>query len=477
MAKITLALSSGQVSAILTVIEFICATLAVILLPFFISKLTNYSRNTDQKINFRHNTRARLWIEIVAFLLAVWFTVCVTIVESGLQEESFQSSESQFSSKWLAMDDKISRDSSVTIEYKLRADRFSIHAARISNCLEGIKTISFVITSLPNCYPLKTTHSKQVFQRANFQITTSGPGASKDEPSSMFFPYSTSNFTMNNLSNEQCTKKNITIPSKVSSIPFNFVPGANWLLRFSSFGFPVNPWIMAQITHENVCRMFNPLSMNSSKIVSTTIRTCNSTNLDGEQFYNHTCLHSRLSKIQNGVQTIQFTDVGSVIRHSDGTGTACLNATVEYDILVTHSHLFPYNFRVVKGHCERVVAQLGAMAMVYSSSVEWTANKSNALSHMTQQQIFHAYIVSLVRNDFFYYDFLGRTSKESIPFSKTERRTVIEVGTAFWLLAFILTLCLLVILGSTIVFFVLPNKHRTFQSIADFFELLLIGRK
>lgn len=464
MYNIHIALPVGQVSALLGATEFIITTLTIYSLPILTGRVFNlWKRFIDDTIIFdgssKNFLKRQIGIDLTGLFIAVWFTICIVLVESRLETHNFISSKTYNSTRWVRMKGDVgSNFGFISTPHNLELDNDAIEASMIIPCDFGIESISFGLHDAiagentnyvyPNCverYQNNTGIPKDKLKMKYPQIYLERVYNHSQSLYNQFYiplrllswatfvPYPGGSINLNNsaaVDMQLYEDKNI---STLVSGYHTFLSAHEW-----DFG-DINIRMLGNILYQKLGEHYKPFVSeieshlitdcifdvrNSTKTVDSTNVTHLVSRLDTD------CIERNLIGTEH-LATVSFANVAVAMSLSekDNQGIVCTNAAIEQQYLILPSDLFiekernksillPFSTQVNSGKCEEVYNTLGLFSMIYSSYAEWSSN-FNQHDHLTRHQRLHAYMMAFARYYFPYREILPERN-ESISFHISE---------------------------------------------------------
>lgn len=487
MNQLSVSLTVGQVSAILTSLEFIIGGLALLQLPRLVSKILFLRRKSNGGLISQDSLRqVRIFIQFLGFFITVLLTICITLVEFNLERKQIFSSKLYSTTRWIDFLNNPTNLSADTPDIMFtEVGQLSIDAVRQINCSKGINSIAFGVPDdsngdespyiYPECIPKADVESSKQdlyfehrFHRSKIDIQIGPAGgelvsgymtALNDNSSwitiipesSNNFSFKHSNFVSPNLS--ICAQKNITLAEQ------HGFAGPCGHYRFGSTS--ANRTLDIRDTSTNkinramiqkVCELHTPTTSNSANISMHNVTNClHDRKRKEDNRYKFkldiNCIRRKIRrKLPNLAKTVNFSGVTVVASSGiDIKGTVCTNATVELNYAILPDLFFlktelrstifvPMQWTVTSGQCESVSSLIGLYAASFSAIDEFMPEKVSKTRHLTRQERLHAYILSLARNQFPYEYFLKFDPERNAirTFHISNERTIIVTGISFF---------------------------------------------
>lgn len=491
--------SSGEISAILTVVEFIIGGLALFCLPFLSSKVISLCFQTENNEGRQNASKqVRVWIRILSFIIAASFTACVAIIETNMVEDPLQhfAESAVNTTHWVRMGEdtnSVTKKWPVIPNY-IYIERMSVLAARTMGCEGGIESIAIGIIKInrilpyiyPNCNSEKQNFSTEhSYRGSKFTQKFNSSGALVEEyltPNnrktwSTLFPYPSNNFSFeyqNFITQDfsACSQKNISIISKDE---FSNTDGHR--LYVNDF----NDNELSAAVFQKICEQLDDSQPALGEDNITDLQECvqniqNDTALtDGvdrrnttivlEKAVNYKCLHRKLSEtsIRNVIRSSEFSGLGTIISRRSKDGVVCTDAsvkfthaTVPYRLLTglpsSMNVIVPLKYEVVSGVCEQTFEELGLFSIAFASIAEWFPTEVGKLGETTRHQRYYGYMMQIARNNFHYDDIFDQPRKEILTFGIYKGAVIFLLDPTFYILLFIISICCLIIIGTLILF-------------------------
>lgn len=531
--SIDIPLTNGQVSAILTAVDFVITSVTCVCINLLAKKFIFYDREPHGKpgISKRRRTKAKRICSIITFLVSLWLAITVFLLELHLDVVSKLSPDT-IQSQYINMTEPFHDDIThrISLPKNFRLDNDSINVMSRYPCKNGIAQLplrprsSFYSKAnyfiFPNCanetvsnYSARSiSHSfnrSYIGKYQGFKLKCGIFSIIPNNPGELIQSNQTKSRT---LMEKSCTKKN------VSYLLWPTIFNRSWDIGST------NSQVTSELTLALLCRKFsNSIWMRDSPYLDRIIsidrwiqdlaqcmNRINEHRYEREDSIDHSCIKRTSIKHFPSIdltQEVKISNVSSIfIRRKSRnytTGIVCFNATLKYhftmipelalSLYYTNEEMpystdresenglkeksrgtptsnitqmlqafgnrnasewlkrpmlfaLPTKIRVIEGSCEKVNSVLGLAALGYSTTSVWDQSNYGKYAHLTQQQLFHSYLLSLTR---YHYDYKSFFSKENdrgaSSFHVSKDLTSIKLDIFFYLMSISNILCSVVI--------------------------------
>lgn len=504
-------LTNGEVSSILTTLEFLAGTVAlycvhILLLAYWIRRIhssMNGRQSSGLGLNLVRHRRSFRKREIFGLAIAGLCTVFVALTEANLGSTSRISKRTKLSTVCSSVQNPYQTDllqlAAPPLSFKVRAE--AIKLAGSMDCYAGFDLMdfgsdNFILTESPSFY------IPTCVQPSNISLTTNEVLASNLREAK-------TELKTSNLRDEMITlSENIFYiipyekPELVSTSrkqnrngePLPPIPQCEQKSISSLTTMAQYEWGIRKVDDLNISRLVTSKICEQHEIKDNSVVVINSkdakTCFSNDGTIDNNCLRSKsrpgtdrfTATIENSVALITH-DIDGEFSHSH----ACTNATVEYEyVLVSENDLFlsvdkpaiastskaviiPTAIRVAKGRCEPTFHALALSSLIYAARVHWYyARVDPSLKALNEHQCYWAFFISIARL-YFPYDAIENNinTPANCTLHVSREATVIEIDWYFIVMAIIFVVYSVVVCVTIFFWSSLTKQDMEFARVAD----------
>lgn len=490
MASIVIPISTGNVAAILTALEFIIASAVVYCIDSFLSsvwilRLKKKKKLTiNEKTSKYHNTRK----EILSFIIGIIFVISVAFVESGLVEKRTITNKIQYSDLCATMSEdynpNLLKKTKPPVSFKL--DTISQEIASNLDCPFGIDTLEFGAESfiqsgtipfyVPNC----AASPAPVLSHSNMSKFFVNEIVFDEHL--MFSEFFQSPFYIipNNISaNFREARLELEVGQLQKAEPCE-------ARNLSSIAYVAEEWKSTEVDDLHIARLILERICNQHDESAVPISDSDLPNdcRGGSQIINITCLRTFATTNEGMAQSVELQDVsllmvlGDEAENFNAKGYACTDSTVMYEyVLVPESvvlsgssnkkyMIVPTSISIKSGRCEFSPHAVGIGAVIYAARTTWYSDLNEILSDLTHHQRYYAYLMAIARSYYPYFDLYSShaVNRTACQFRIAGSGTVIQIQWIFIVMICAFILSVVAIIVAVLLSIFLPKQSFRFYS-------------